>query len=106
MCRCLVHPRCYRALSVIIMARKRAVKTDHTPHPLALCLLQDLDLTFLISPRKTGASLEVPSDAAMPGTPWSERLYGKESSTERPRLTRRVGSRPHMAKKTLNCVTA
>lgn len=82
------------------------MKIHCTPHPLALCLLQDLEPTLPISLRKRGDSLEVPSAAAMLGTPWSEGLCRKERSTERPNLNRRVGSGPHMAKETLHPVTA
>lgn len=39
-------PGATEVLSVIIMARKQAVKTHCTPHPLTLCLLQDLELTL------------------------------------------------------------
>lgn len=99
-------PGATEALSVIIMARKQAVKTHCTPHPFALRLFQDLEPTLPISLRKTGASLEVPLAAAMLGTPWSEGLRGKERTTERPRLTRRVVSGPCVAKKTLRPVTA
>lgn len=60
-------PGVTEVLSVIIMARKRAVKTHHALLLLAVLLLQDLEPALPISPRKTGASLEVILAAAMPG---------------------------------------
>lgn len=50
-------PGATEVLNVIIMARKQAVKTRCTPHPLALCLLQDLGQSLPTSPRQRGASL-------------------------------------------------
>lgn len=63
-------PGATEVLNVIIMARKQAVKTCCTPHPLALCLLQDLGQSL---PTSTQAKGSQPGGgvlaAAMPGTP-------------------------------------
>jgi len=87
------------------MARKQAVKTHHTPHPLDLCLLQDPEPTLPISPRKTAASLEVPLAVAMLGH-HGQRGCAEKRGAQRPRLNRRAGSGPRVAKKALNTVIA
>lgn len=68
-------PGVTEVLSVIIMARKQAVKTHHTPHPLDLHLLQDLEPTL---PQENRSQPGVSFRCSCARTLWSEGLCRKE----------------------------
>lgn len=75
-------PGATEVLSVITMARKLAVKTNRTPHPLSLHLLQGLDPRLPISLRKTGTGLEVPLAAPCGQTSCAERRGEEQRGTK------------------------
>lgn len=105
MCRCLEHPRCYRSAKCYYHGQETGCENP----------------PYSTSPRSApspGSGADSPhqpqENRSQPGgsfgcscarTLWSEGLCGKERSTEKPRLNRRAGSSPHVAKKALNLVT-
>lgn len=75
-------PGATEVLSVITMARKPAVKTNCTPHPLSLHLLQGPDPRLPIRLGKTGTSLELPLSATCGQTSCVERRGEEQRGTK------------------------
>lgn len=82
MCRYLEYPRCYRSAKCYYHGQETGCEN---PLPsISPCSAPSPGSganSPPVTPRKTGASLEVPSAAATPGTPWSEGLCRKARST-------------------------